>query len=611
MFTEIINNFSGKLLTFSPYAPLTDRSAWDNLDASWKEQTLALGRKYLGFSYPYISATDFMEFLRTGNRTRFEDKSFSKRHALSALVLAECVENNGTFLDDIINGIFSICEESAWQLPAHNTYIRDTPQLPLPDTTKPVMDLFACETGAILATAYYLLKDALDAVSPCIGTRIHAELSHRIFKPYLDCHFWWMGNGKEPMNNWTIWCTQNVLLSVFLSDTPDEFKMQVLKKACASVDYFLAEYGEDGCCDEGAQYYRHAGLCLFNTTEILNAVTDGAFKNIYQKDKIKNIAAYILNAHIEDKYYVNFADCSPVAGRAGTREFLFAKRTENTDMMHFAAKDFLAGGENSLLLPSENNLYYRLQNGFTVKDIRETAALAVPVKHKDIFYPSVGLFAARDASLYLAVKAGDNGDSHNHNDTGSFTIYKNGNPMFVDIGVESYTKKTFSPQRYEIWTMQSSYHNLPEINGMMQVDGEDYAASAVEYALGDSVCEIAMELKNAYPSEARIASYKRQAKLIKGQEIIITDTFAFEKDADHTSVVLNLLTYDMPVQMNADNCDISLQIGALGNLNITSGKLLSIETLPITDARLKTAWEHDLYRIRIEADTDMFEMHIS
>lgn len=57
-------------------------------------------------TYPYISATDFMDFLRTRNRVRFEDKCFAKRRGLSALVLAECVENKGRFMDDIINGIF-------------------------------------------------------------------------------------------------------------------------------------------------------------------------------------------------------------------------------------------------------------------------------------------------------------------------------------------------------------------------------------------------------------------------------------------------------------------------------------------------------------------------
>jgi len=628
MYNEIMNVFNKICMPFKPYASAKERNSWNALDAAWKEKTLNLGKSYLHFEYPYISATDFMEFLRTGNRTHFEDKSFSKRHALSALVLAECVEYSGEFMDDIINGIFSICEESSWQLPAHNSYIRDTPQLPLPDTTRPVMDLFACETGAILATTYYLLKDALDAISPCIGARIHAELEHRIYKPYLNCHFWWMGNGKEPMNNWTIWCTQNVLLSVFLmkdifnpttsvSDsnsenifyTSDDFYLQVLKKACSSVDYFLAEYGDDGCCDEGAQYYRHAGLCLFNTTEILNAVTGGAFDSVYTQEKIKNMAAYILNAHVDDKYYVNFADCSPVAGRAGTREYLFAIRTGNTDMMHFAAKDFLAGEDAALLLPKENNLYYRLQNGFTVDAIRKTASENIPIGHKDIFYPSVGLFVTRDENLYLAVKAGDNGDSHNHNDTGSFTIYKDGKPLFVDIGVESYTKKTFSPQRYEIWTMQSSYHNLPEINGTMQKDGEEYCATNVTYSLGEDVGEISMELQKAYPFAEGIEKYLRQAKLIKGKEIVIRDEFSFENGAKNTSVVLNLLTYEKPLQ-DASSDRLVLKVGELGLVSIDGGELLEIETLPITDARLKTAWDHELYRVRIKATERFLELHI-
>lgn len=98
-------------------------------------------------------------------------------------------------------GIFSICEESAWQLPPHNSYERDTPQLLLPDATQPVLDLFACETGAILGTVCYLLKEKLDAISPFLTRCIAYELDHRIFTPYLTRHFWWMGNGSEPMNN--------------------------------------------------------------------------------------------------------------------------------------------------------------------------------------------------------------------------------------------------------------------------------------------------------------------------------------------------------------------------------------------------------------------------
>lgn len=645
MFYEIATDYQEPFRSLALYPPITDRAAWEGLDEEWKKGALALGERYLRFDFLPLTATDFMDFTRTGNRVRYENKCFSKRHALNALVLAECVENKGRFLDDIINGIFSICEESAWQLPPHNSYIRDTPQLLLPDSTTPVLDLFACESGAILAAACYLLESRLDEISPFIAKRIRYELEQRIFTPYLNTHFWWMGNGKEPMNNWTIWCTQNVLLSVFLCGNAASFQSAVLRKACRSVDYFLAEYGEDGCCDEGAQYYRHAGLCLFNAMEILNAITGGAFSALYKEPKIRNIASYIYNVHIDDKYYVNFADCSPVAGRAGIREFLFALRTDNAGMAAFAAADFLAGMPDTLLLPTENNLYYRLQNAFTVREIRnyatssvsasETAAAAgtdaeanetdaaagthsAASGRPDIYYPSVGLFLTRDDSLCLAVKAGDNGDSHNHNDTGSFTIYKNGKPLFIDVGVESYTKKTFSPQRYEIWTMQSAYHNLPTINGHMQKDGDEYGAKNIRYQLYDNTCYIEMDIADAYPAEAGLISCTRHAALVKGQEIVIRDTFLFRGGSN--SVIMSLMTYEKPVigKNTVDNPGsadaeevLTLLIGSVGILRITGGRLSRIETIPITDARLKTAWDHELYRILLDVTGTELEMHIS
>lgn len=645
MFYEIAANYQDTFRSFALYPPITDRTAWEELDEDWKIEALALGESYLHFAFQPLTATDFMDFTRTGNRVRYETKCFSKRHALNALVLAECVENKGRFLDDIINGIFSICEESAWQLPPHNSYIRDTPQLLLPDSTSPVLDLFACESGAILSTACYLLESRLDEISPFITKRIRHELEQRIFIPYLESHFWWMGNGKEPMNNWTVWCTQNVLLSVFLLNNDESaaaendttaFRSAVLRKACKSIDFFLAEYGEDGCCDEGAQYYRHAGLCLFNAMEILNEVTNDAFLGLYKESKIKNIAAYIYNIHIGDKYYVNFADCSPVAGRSGVREFLFALRTDNAGMAAFAAADFLAGMPDTLLLPEENNLYYRLQNAFNIHKIKtyavsspdslETAAgsaqanSTITLSGPDIYYPSVGIFLARDDSLCLAVKAGDNGDSHNHNDTGSFTIYKKGTPLIIDVGVESYTKKTFSPQRYEIWTMQSAYHNLPTINGHMQKDGETYGSRDVRYQLSDDVCCIEMDIAAAYPKEAGLISYKRKASLIKGQEIVINDNFAF-RGGDAESVVMSLMTYEKPIitgntAIGADfdeseDGPLTFQIGDAGTLRLKGGQLARIETIPITDARLQTAWEHEIYRILINVIGSELEMQIN
>ena len=597
------------LLPFLPYAVISDRGAWDSLDPEWRDKTVALGESFLHFSWPYLSATDFLDFSRTGNRVRFEDRFFAKRHALDALVLAECVENKGRFLDDIINGIFSICDENAWNLPPHNSYRRDAPQLPLPDLSDPVLDLFACETGAVLATAVYLLSPVLDVFSPYITRRVRYELRRRIFTPYLTRHFWWMGDGRSPMNNWTIWCTQNVLLSAFLAGDglSEARKQRIFRKGCRSADYFLAEYGDDGCCDEGAQYYRHAGLCLFQVLDIADAVTGGAFSDLAHQEKIRNIASYIYKVHIDDKYYINFADCSPVAGRAGVREYLFGKLTGQPEMMRFAADDFLAGGAETLLRPEENNLYYRLQNGFTAAEIRAFGTGPVSPVPPDVWFPSVGLFAVRDAHLFLAVKAGDNADSHNHNDTGSFTVYRDGRPLFIDVGVESYTGKTFSARRYEIWTMQSAYHNLPTIDGVMQKDGEDFRATDVSWNL--EAKSIQMELKNAYPPLPGFLSYRRFAQLDENDTVTIRDRAVFSDEKKH-QVVLSLMTYEKPVAEQGtdlpEGC-VRLQIGeapkggdqpeAFGSLNVRGACVSAIEEIPVTDARLQKAWKHSLYRI--------------
>lgn len=612
MFYEIAKDFEGILTNFLPYATATQRKEWNCLDPIWKESTIEAGRSFRSFSFAPLPATLFLDFTRIGNRSSYEDIYFNKRRALNALVLAECTSNSGEFIDDIINGIFSICEESAWQLPAHNSYVRDTPCLPLPDATNPVLDLFSCETGALLATIHYLLEDKLNAISPFITKRIRNELQQRIYTPYLSKHFWWMGNGDEPMCNWTIWCTQNVLLSVFLLSNDPDFMKQVFLKACESTDYFLKDYGQDGCCDEGAQYYRHSGLCLFNTIEILNAITNNFFINVYKDEKIRNMATYIMNVHIHDKYYTNFADCSPVAGRAGVREYLFAKRINNPSMMQFAAQDFQAS--NDLLLASEINLYYRLQNAFTITEIKSYQSDEELI-HPDIYYSSVGLFIARDSKYCLAVKAGDNGDSHNHNDTGSFTIYKEGYPFIIDVGVETYCQKTFSPRRYEIWTMQSAYHNLPTINGIMQEPGTDYLATNVDVSLEEDDCHIGMDIASAYPKEAGIKSYQRLVTFNKGTSITIDDSFKLDSNEDG-QVVISLMTYEKPLVISCDNSGdcmskTIIQIGDLGTISILTEIDITIEEIEISDARLKTAWDHEIYRMLITPKEKSFQLQIN
>ncbi|NLL76127.1 MAG: hypothetical protein GX235_02625 [Clostridiales bacterium] len=276
-------------------------------------------------------------------------------------------------------------------------------------------------------------------------------------------------------------------------------------------------------------------------------------------------------------------------------------------MARFAAADFKKDLPASLILSSENNLYYRLQNAFTTAEIK-ACDTSVPILHSDIYYPSTGLFIARDTQLYLAVKAGDNADSHNHNDTGSFTIYKSGKPLLIDIGVESYTKKTFSAQRYDIWTMQSAYHNLPTVNGFMQKDGAEYRAKDVIYRMGKDVCDIEMDISDAYPAECGLLFYKRHASLYKDKNIIIEDSFSVPP----SQVVISLMTYEKPVVYSVSfEGGVSISIGTLGNLQIEGGTVYKTEEIPVTDPRLMVVWKHEIYRILVIPSKKSLKMLIS
>lgn len=609
MISELLSKWEQKAgkeekLLFMPYASAGCRKQWENLDPEVRESLIQQGEAYLGFEYPFITAVDYMDFVRTGNRSRFSTKYSPRRQALTTLVLAECAEYQGRFLDDILNGIYAVCGEFAWQLPAHNYYTDGVPQI-LPDTSRPVVALMSAETGAILAATEYLLRDELEKISPVISKMIKLDLKTRIVDPYLKEHFWWMGDGKRQMNNWTVWCTQNVLLTVFMIDSPDyltsETKHRILRKACRSIDYFLEEYEEDGCCDEGPHYYQSAGLCLFNCLEILNGITCGGFSKAFQMKKICNIASYILNVHADGDYYINFADCSAVIHGVNAREYLFGKRTGSEELKTFAASCYRNSQDQRL--KEEKNLFYRLQSAFTHKEmISENTESAI--HHKDLYYESAGLFIVRDERFCLSVKAGNNGDSHNHNDVGSFILYKNGNPMFLDVGVETYTKQTFSDQRYEIWTMQSSYHNLPAFydgeQEIMQHDGIEYRAKDVQTGFGKELCWIALDLSEAYP-DRRIRSYSRKVSLQKGGSVKLEDHY------DGTlKPVLNFMVYEKPAIVGN-----TVFLGELGTCIIEGSASITMEEIPVIDGWLKKSWKHGIYRLRAVMEKQDFKMIIN
>jgi len=127
----------------------------------------------------------------------------------------------------------------------------------------------------------------------------------------------------------------------------------------------------------------------------------------------------------------------------------------------------------------------------------------------------------------VAAWGGHNAQSHNHNDVGNVIVFADGRPLLVDAGVGEYTSKTFSPQRYEIWTMQSGWHNLPVVNGADQRDGAAFRARDVAFAATSGSARLSLDLAPAYPPEAQVRRFRREVTLERRRgEVVLSEDYA-------------------------------------------------------------------------------------
>ena len=150
----------------------------------------------------------------------------------------------------------------------------------------------------------------------------------------------------------------------------------------------------------------------------------------------------------------------------------------------------------------------------------------------DFWLPDTEVAGARDKAgstggFFFAAKGGHNAESHNHNDLGTCVLYFDGKPCLIDIGRENYVAKTFSSRRYEIWTMQSQYHNLPKINGIDQMQGRQYVAKNTTFSADAKKAVFSTNISEAYIEEAGVEKWVRSYRLDRGQKFTISDNYEF------------------------------------------------------------------------------------
>ena len=601
-----------------PFPRADERAAWEAIPQDVRDRILALGTDYAARPVLPLPATLYLEYHRVGNRTRYQDVVLERRAMLNGLALAECVEGKGRFLDPLANVIWAICEESSWTLPAHIG--AQKAGVGLPDSTEPIVALFSAETASSLAWVVYLLESQLDGVSVQISQRIRREIDERILTPYLKRNdFGWMGFGKRRRpNNWNPWINSNVLAATLLLEPDPQRRVELVHKVLGCLDHFFVPYPSDGSCDEGPSYWGRAGASLFENLELLYSATGGKF-DVYDDPTVREIGRFICRVHVAGNAFVCVGDCDAVSNPPRGLVFRYGQRIKDARMQDLA-RSGLVGDE---LWSESRGPWSMMRILYALFNLRELRSAKVsPPLLRDVWlgHADMQLMVARDAAgtsegLFLAAWGGHNGQSHNHNDVGNYIVYQNGQPVLIDVGRPTYTRQTFSRDRYKIWAMQSAYHNLPTVAGHMQAAGGRYAASDVMYQADDAAAELRLNLATAYPSAAAIESWNRAIRLVRGDCVQITDDFKLHKES--SDIVQHMIT------------PCAVKVLSRGQLHLWDEKAgtdilirfsppelqANVETIELNDVRLVEIWGPTLRRISLRSGQSRkhatWSLHIS
>ena len=618
-----------------PYPSYSDRQGWDTLIGDSKEHLIKSGDKYADYVWQSVPATAYLAYERTGERTVMETPLKENRLALSALTLAELAEGKGRFIDQIINGVWHLSHAPSWVLSAHLP--RQASKRSLPDPLEQIIDLGSGALGAQIAIAYHFFKDEFDRADPVISRVAYDAVKKQILDPYLNPDEqrpnWWLAfdvTFANTINNWNPWCNADVILCFLLMENDPVILDKALAQSAKSVDKFLAYVKTDGACEEGPAYWGHAAGKLYDYLQIMCDASNGAF-SIFDDPQIKSMGEYISRSFVQDGWVVNFADATAKLSYSPALLYNYGKAVGSQEMMDFAIYNLADEKDKNFDNPKAlvwtdgyrclESMRYIPQMSAQVKSLNDRIAASENYedlmkelrKHVPAFtwYPETEFcYMLNSDGWFVATKGGHNNESHNHNDVGTFTLYVDGVPMFIDAGVGTYTKKTFGKDRYTIWSMCSDWHNLPVINGVTQKNGREFHSAAVKAVNGKSAKAFTLDIVGAYTEESACQSWVRDYKLTS-KVLTITDIYALKerKGADVENFMVHGAVYmsgeTTPAGYLVKNGEVVVSNGDI-YMSLTYPTTLtpSVEVKNLDDPRFTKVWGDKIRRLSFTSSAD-------
>ena len=499
--------------------------------------TLATAAAERGSPWPQLLASQYARFFRDGDRTAYESRVAARQARLTRATLAALLDPRDDQVDEVVDGVLLLCEQSTWSWAAHDDAYERLGRV-TPAVTEPYLDLGAGEVAAQLAWVDHLLGPVLDERAPGTRERVRHETRARVLRPFTERRdWWWLGVG-QPLMNWSPWIQGNVLAANLALEEDPVRRWATTELVADGIAAYWASLPADGGVDEGYHYWWQGAARALEAQDLLAfAGVDPAPQAL---ERIRATVAFPHSMHLGGDWYVNVADgpARPPATWPWNVVHAWAVRTGDTAAaQHAASYRGRAGG----LFDERASLARAV--GLLAASWGEAPAAEPPLVGHATF-PATGVAVARSApgstrGVAVTLKGGHNEENHNHVDVGSVVVALDGVPLVVDAGKPTYRAGTFGPDRYDLWTLRGDWHNVPRVRGVEQPPGADFAAR--EFAVtapgdGRDPWHARVDLAGAYPVPG-LEHWWRDVELdVAAESVVVEDSWSFAPDDAATPV---------------------------------------------------------------------------
>ncbi len=500
--------------------PYNQRKVWNSLLKSGNYDRFL--RAMENYSFPAFSKDDYFSLSNGSASSSNVGLTMMRKRAegLAKVTWAECLQNEGKYTRMVEEGLRDIINQKSWVSPRSDHDFKNY------NGVAYSVELTSSLYAHTIAQTLYMMgnkispklrKEAMDALYTRIFNPIHRKISPQ--NDHKENDF------LTADNNWNHVCLAG-LVGAALTVIEDKHERAVFTYIG---EYYsrngLAGFNDDGYCGEGVTYYNYGFGHYILLRESIWQATGGKI-DLFDDPKVQKIASYAPNLEIINGVYPAISDC-----REGA--------TPDSDMMIYLNRSLRLG------IPQ----YDTLANKNGTSDNRKSVMMAFPNSSSKSqpgknmqkeeanirsFFEQTGVLVCRpvpgsSADMGVAFKGGNNGESHNHNDVGSYTVVQGNQIMAGDPGVIPYASNIFDPQyRYTYKTVGSFGHPVPLVAGKPQRPGKQAVAKTVRTDFNRQKDNITLDIASAYEVPGlkklqRTMDYDRTG----AGRITFTDSFAY------------------------------------------------------------------------------------